>query len=120
MNINTKMYAYVFGIAFVVAGVLGFVPYVVMDGYLFGLFMVGTVHNIIHLVTGAVALYVTTKVEYAKLFFKVFGVIYAVVAFVGFVNGGDVYVMHVNAADNYLHVVVALVALYVGFVKKEE
>jgi hypothetical protein len=113
-----KVVFVIFGLGFVVAGIAGFVPSLVTDGNLFGILEVDWMHNLVHLVSGLLAFYVAFNLDYAKLYFKVFGVIYAVVTIVGFVNGGNVFLMHVNMADNFLHLVIAIVALYVGFIFK--
>jgi len=119
MDLLRKL-AVLFGVVFLVVGIAGYVPAWVTDGNLFGIFMVDSVHNIVHILSGAVALYASTRADYARLFFKVFGVIYAVVAVLGFV-GGDHYLMtHFNMADNILHLVIAVVALYLGFVFRRE
>jgi hypothetical protein len=52
-----KTAAIIFGIFFIVAGIGGFVPGLAPGGMLFGIFMVGPVHNVIHLASGAVALF---------------------------------------------------------------
>lgn len=109
----------VFGYIFAAVGVAGFLPFLVFDGNLLGIFEVNAVHNIIHLATGLAALYVASlnNVETSKMFFKIFGVVYAVVALLGFVMAGDILgLFSVNGADGLLHVVVAAAALYVGFV----
>jgi hypothetical protein len=47
-------------------------------------------------------------------------VVYGLVTILGFVMGGDILgLFMVNAADNLLHLVIALVALYAGFIMKE-
>lgn len=110
--------AKIFGIVFLLIGVLGFVPGVTYDGMLLGIFQVDMVHNLIHILTGLVALGAAyTSEKNGKLFFQVFGVIYALVAVLGLVMGGDMVLglFHANMADHILHVVVAAVALYVGF-----
>lgn len=107
-----------FGTIFAAVGVLGFVPFLVFDGNLLGIFMVNALHNIVHLATGVVALYIasTNSDANAKLFFKIFGVVYALVAVLGLVMGGDILgLIMVNTADNLLHIAVAAAALYVGF-----
>lgn len=113
---TVKCWAVVYGVVFLVVGILGYVPAAVsVDGHLFGIFAIDSMHNMVHIVTGIIALVVAMKVDYAKLYFKVFGVIYGIVAVLGFVGGGDMMVMHMNMADHILHLVVAVVALYVGF-----
>lgn len=114
--------ALAFGAVFVLIGVLGFVPAFTttnsegMD-LLLGVFMVGAVHNVIHLLSGVAALAAGKSTEaYAQLYFKVFGVVYAIVTLVGFVQKDTVLgLIHVNLADNLLHLAIAAVALYLGF-----
>lgn len=114
--------AQVFGWVFIVIGVLGFVPGVTTeDGLLLGLFQVDTIHNLIHLVSGAAALY-AASVGAARKYFQIFGVIYALIAVLGFFYGDSEllgFIAH-NTADTWLHVVIAVVALYLGFGTKDE
>ena len=51
-----KPAAIIFGLFFIVAGIGGFVSSLAPNGMLFGIFMVGPVHNTIHLASGVVAL----------------------------------------------------------------
>ena len=119
-----KTMAMVFGVVLLVVGALGFVPGVTnSDGLLFGIFHVNTLHNIIHLVSGAAALYAgMTSFSASKMYFQIFGVIYLLVAILGFFyNDADILgVLANNMADIWLHVVIAVVALYLGFATKEE
>src|SRR3989344_7392693 len=111
--------ARVFGYVFVAVGVLGFVPGVTSGGQLLGIFQVDTLHNIVHLLTGVLALVAASGAgTNARLYFQVFGVVYALVTVLGFLSG-SVLGMMTNSADNVLHLVIAAVALYVGFGKKE-
>lgn len=117
-----KKAALVFGVVFVLVGLLGFVPALAPKNdmgmpLLLGLFMVGVVHNLIHLLSGVFAL-VAGRYNEAKsrLYFQVFGVVYAVVTVVGFVQKDTVLgLIHVNLADNFLHLVIAAAALALGF-----
>jgi len=111
-----KTMAWVFGIVFVAVGVLGYVPGVTSDGMLLGLFMVDGLHNIIHLVSGLAALAAAWGLYSSRLYFKVFGAVYAVVTVLGFLGSGSVLgLIMVNTADNLLHLVIAAAALYIGF-----
>ena len=110
--------AVVFGVVFVAVGVLGFVPAVVPDGKLLGLFEVNTLHNVVHLATGLIAIVVGMNGDGAsRSFFRIFGVIYALVAVLGVVYGEQPLLGFVanNYADVGLHAVIAVVALYLGF-----
>ena len=113
--------ARVFGYVFVAVGVLGFVPGVTTaSGQLLGIFQVDGLHNIVHLLTGALALVAASGAgTNARLYFQVFGVVYALVTVLGFLSG-SVLGMMTNGADNVLHLVIAADALYIGFGMKEE
>jgi len=109
--------AWTFAVVFLLIGVLGFVPGITSDGMLLGIFEVDFLHNIIHLLTGLVFAYVAWKAMHqATMAFKVFGVVYAIVAVVGFVQGDTVLgLINANMADHLLHIVVAGLALWAGF-----
>ena len=114
---DVQKIAWVFGVAFILAGILGFIPGITADGKLLGIFEVDAAENIIHLGTGALALIVAgVSAYYSKLYFRVFGVVYAFVTIVGFVQGTTVLgLFAVNTADNVLHLLIAVVALVIGF-----
>lgn len=112
--------AWVFGIVFLVVGLGGFVPSLTQDGMLLGIFEVDPLHNVIHLLSGALAIGAVLAGNYARLYFQVFGVVYAVVAVVGFMQGDTVLgLISTNMADHVLHLAIAAVALYAGFGMKE-
>jgi zinc transporter ZupT len=105
-----KTLAYVFGAVFIVVGLLGFVsnPIVGANGF----FMADTVHNIVHILLGAVLLF---GAKSAPMTLKVVAVIYLLVAILGFVMGSGklLGLVMVNGADNWLHLVLAI-ALFAG------
>ena len=103
---------YVLGAVFILVGIIGF-----FNNPVLGIFQVDAMHNVIHLVSGILAIIFAASGESAaKSFSKVFGVIYALVAILGLAFGGNILgLMTVNMADNILHIVLALVFLYVGF-----
>jgi len=114
-----KKLAMLFGIVFVLVGLLGFVPGVTTDsGLLLGIFQVSPLHNTIHLLSGIAALLAVggKSEDYAQLYFRVFGVVYALVAIDGFVQGTTVLgLFDINMADNWLHTVLAVAILGIGF-----
>ncbi len=117
-----KKLAMLFGAVFVLVGLLGFVPAfspVHSDGmrYLVGLFMVGGVHNVIHLLSGAAALLAAFYSEKAaKTYFQVFGLVYLLVTVIGFIQKTTVLgIFDVNTADNFLHLVLGVVIAGIGF-----
>jgi hypothetical protein len=117
-----KALGLVFGVVFLLVGILGFIPALApvhSDGmhYLLGLFMVGGVHNVIHLLSGVAAIAgALTSEKYAQLYFRVFGSVYAIVTIDGFIQKTTVLgIFDVNTADNFLHLALAVVILAVGF-----
>lgn len=113
-----KTAAIIFGIFFIVAGIGGFVPALAPDGMLFGIFMIGPVHNTIHLASGAAALFCAfAGAGAARKYFQIFGVVYLLVALVGFYYGNNPLMGMVehNKADIGLHIAIAAVALFLGF-----
>jgi Domain of unknown function (DUF4383) len=119
-----KTAAILFGLVFLVVGLCGFVPSVTtpmegMDGgMLLGIFHVNTAHNIVHLASGAVFLLCgLAGAGPSRTFFKIFGLVYALVAILGFMKGDGMLLGMVanNRADVWLHVGLAVVMLYLGF-----
>jgi uncharacterized protein DUF4383 len=115
---SLKQIAVIFGIVLVVVGALGWAPAVDPGEKLLGIFEVNPAHNFVHLATGVVAIIAGVASEKSsRVFFQVFGVIYGLVAVLGFVSGEAplLGIVANNAADSVLHVVIAVVALYLGF-----
>lgn len=98
------------GVVFTVVGIAGFV----MGGDMVLMFEVDMTHNIVHLATGLVGLWAATT-GHERMYLLLFGLIYAVVAVVGFTQRGDILgLFHANDADNYLHAAVAVVGIVLG------
>lgn len=110
-----RIFAVLFGLIFLAIGVMGYLPQFVMDGNLFGYFEVDSIHNMVHIVSGVLALLAAASASYSRIYFQLFGLIYGIVTLLGFVLGGDLFIMHVNLADNILHLGISLVSLYLGF-----
>jgi hypothetical protein len=115
-----KTLAVLFGIVFLLVGILGFVPAVTKDQMLLGIFHVNTAHNCVHLLSGVIALICgMTGVGASRLYFKLFGVVYGLVAVLGLIHMGEhttlLGLISNNDADTYLHIGIAAVSLIVGF-----
>lgn len=115
-----KTMAVLFGVVLLVVGVLGFVPAVTKNEMLLGIFHVNTVHNIVHLASGAVALFCgMAGVGAARNYFRIFGVVYGAVAVLGLMHMGEhtnlLGLISNNDADTYLHIGIAAVSLILGF-----
>lgn len=102
----------ILGVVLILVGILGF-----FNDPVLGIFEVDAVHNIVHILTGIVGVAMASMGEMsAKTFGKIFGVVYAIVTVVGFVQGDNVLgIITTNMADHVLHLLLAVVFLYVGF-----
>jgi hypothetical protein len=110
---NTRTAGLILGIVFIVVGILGFIPNPLVSPT--GIFVVNTLHNIVHLASGAVILAGVYSFGSA-LGLKIIGVVYALVAILGLIMGGDMlFGIAMNTADHWLHVVLAVVILLAGF-----
>lgn len=103
--------AKVFGIVFVLLGILGFfVPFT-------GLLDLTVTHDIIHLVIGIVLLAGSGSTQTSQKLATVFGAVYLVVAILGFFVQNVLGILTLDLADNILHLVLAIILLYVGLSK---
>ena len=113
-----KTAAVLFGVVFLLVGILGFVPAVTKDQMLLGIFHVNAAHNCVHLLSGVVALLAgMTSLGAARMYFRIFGLVYGLVAVMGFFVGDGMLLGLIsnNAAVTWLHVGIAAVSLLLGF-----
>src|SRR5687768_4076956 len=110
----------IIGVIFLLVGLLGFIP-----NPLFGehdaMFHTDTVHNMVHIVSGILFLVFALAIpQSASTFMKIFGIVYLLIGILGFINIGDegtttlLGFLHVNGADNYLHVALGLIIFLAG------
>ena len=103
---NTSLF---WAIAFVAAGIIGFIPNPVVGSG--ALFETNFAHNMVHIVT-AVAFFIFMMRDEASqiMFMKVFGITYLGVGVIGFIwLGGATEAMllgfiRINFLDNFLHI----------------
>lgn len=107
-----KPVTWLFGVIFLVVGLLGFFMNPVL-----GIFEVNTLHNLVHLASGAVALIAASMgTSAARMYLIVFGLVYVIVTIAGFLGFAPVIdLLQINSADNLLHLAIAAVFLVVGF-----
>jgi hypothetical protein len=109
----------IFGVAFVLVGLLGYVPNPLIGPT--GLFMTNGPHNMTHLLIGVILLIASRQSEHAAYLSNVtFGALYGLLALMGFASiGGHGHtnllgMVHINGADNWLHVFLALAMIGVA------
>ena len=123
----TKNITIVFGIVFILVGILGFIPNPIVGST--GIFETDLGHNLVHLAAGVILLFAGMQSEQlARLGLQVFGAVYLLVGLAGFAvvdsavgHGSLLNLVHLNSADNWLHIALGVVLIGIGFgVKKLE
>jgi hypothetical protein len=114
-----KTIATILGIFFLVVGLLGFAAPGMMGMHL------SLAHNIVHLVSGALALYFGARGTYdaARAFCIIFGIVYGLLGLIGFVAGaGSDYMLNLvpnqlvlGKMDHIIHVILGVVFILAGF-----
>lgn len=113
-----KKLAVVFGIVFVIVGILGFIPGngIVGDN---AIFVTDAIHNIVHLLIGVILLLVAKNQSASAMWLKIFGVVYLVLFIDGLIQPDKLLgFVTANNADTWLHLVLGIVLLAAGFMAK--
>mgnify|MGYP003394644112 CR=1 FL=1 len=111
----SKKLAMVFGVVFVLVGLLGFFTNPIVGAS--GFFVTDVLHNIVHLLVGVLLLVASSKGSSASSkALKVFGVVYLILALDGFFQPNMLLgLVTANSADTWLHLVLGVVLLFAGF-----
>ena len=127
---SAQVAALVFGIIFLVIGVLGFIPGITAnysalyfagydsDAVPLGVFQVSVLHNVVHIILGLVGLWMARTHSSAKAYLIGAGVVYLLLFLYGLIiplNSAANFVP-VNWADNWLHLGLGAVMIILGFV----
>jgi hypothetical protein len=121
--------ALVFGIVFLIVGIAGFIPGLTTNfetmqfaghesgAMLLGLFQVSILHNFVHLLYGIAGLAFARSYAGSRNYLIWGGVVYAVIFLYGLFVTGDhpANFVPLNAADNWLHIVLAVAMVALGF-----
>ncbi|MDP1695263.1 MAG: DUF4383 domain-containing protein [Candidatus Woesearchaeota archaeon] len=112
-TISQKQFATWLGVILLVVGLWG-----LFNGSMLMWFQVNSTHSWVHIISGILGLLagLTAAGAYAGTFNKVFGIVYLLVAILGFVGvTAIVDLLMLNTADNWLHLVIGVVTAWVGF-----
>ena len=110
-----QTFALVFGVLYLLIGILGLILAPGSGDELFGVFRLNLVHNIAHLLIGGVLLIVGTPThERAKRVNLGVGIFYGILALLGIANVFVNDFLEANVADDYLHLSTAVLAIFFG------
>jgi hypothetical protein len=118
-----KTIAKILGVVFILVGLCGFAAPNLLGAHL------NTTHNLVHLISGAVALYFgfAATLSAARLFCIVFGVVYGLLGVVGFLlgTGSDRMLaiddlLMLGTADHIIHILLGVVFLAGGFLTRAD
>ena len=119
---QTRYFALILGLAFLLIGVLGFVPALggspnMEHGHLLGLFPVNAVHNLAHIVFGIWGVAAWRRWESARFYARGVAVLYGVLAIAGLIPRLDTVfgLMPIHGNDVWLHAVIAIASAIFGF-----
>ena len=122
---TAKTAAIIFGLIFLAVGLLGYVDNPIIGSSEGAIFHSDNVHNIVHIVSGALFLLVAFVAPgSAPGFLKLFGLVYLAIGIIGFVQYGTdgmgkvLGFLHVNGADNFLHVGLGIAIFLAGFIRR--
>ena len=118
-----KTVAKILGVVFILVGLAGFAMPNLLGAHL------NTAHNLVHLVSGALALYFgfAATLSAARLFCIVFGIVYALLGVAGFLLGtGSERMLAIDdllmlgTMDHIIHILLGIIFLAGGFLTRAD
>jgi hypothetical protein len=131
---NTRTFALIFGIVFLLIGASGFIPGMLQPGtpdpeltmthgfgHALGLFPVNTLHNIVHIIFGIWGIMAYKSYGGSRSYFRVVAVVYGLLMILGLLEPTRTTfgLVPIYGNDVWLHALLALVAAYFGWVNRD-
>lgn len=123
---NMKRAAVIIGIVFIAVGFLGFFPNPIIANSMDAIFHADAVHSGVHILSGALFLvFALAATDKLSGFLKIFGAVYFLLGVVGLISIGSegmtqlLGFLHVNGADNYLHIALGAVIFMASLLPRE-
>lgn len=133
---STRTFALIFGIVYLAAGLMGFIPallrppapdvppttFTLLYGNLLGLFPVNILHSVVHVAIGAWGLAAARDLANAKVYGRSLAILYGVLALMGLIPGMNTLfgMLPMHGHDVWLHAATAAVAAYFGWRQEEQ
>ena len=122
-----QMYSLVFGVTLLLVGIAGFFVNSEfntgsnIDGNNLIIFEVNGIHNIIHLLSGAIGIALSRTRAGGYTFALGFGLVYGLVTILGFIDGDTVLgLIPVNTEDNILHLLISGLGIAAALASKDQ
>lgn len=123
MSLSARTVALVFGVVYLLVGILGFLTANTSNSFLLGIFAVDTLHNTVHLLLGILGIG-AAYTGMSRLYCQVVGVVLLLLGILGFVatdaQGYLLGILHLNLADHLLHLVTGAILAYFGFMAQRD
>lgn len=128
-----KTFALIFGIVYLLVGILGFVPGLnqhsadlqpisveMAHGRLLGLFPVNAMHNLVHILIGVWGILASRSIGGARAYAQGLAIIYGLLTILGLIPATQTLfgLAPIYGHDVWLHALTALVAAYFGFIAR--
>jgi Domain of unknown function (DUF4383) len=132
-TISARTFARVFGVVFLLVGIVGFIPGLTPDhvhpglavqagsGMELGLFPVNVLHNLVHIVFGIWGVLAARSFNSSHSYALGVAIIYGILTILGLFPGANMVfgLVPIYGHDIWLHALLAVVAAYFAFVARE-
>jgi hypothetical protein len=134
IRMATRRFALIMGIIFLLVGVMGFIPQLLVspadhphgqhgvtvnqfEGYLLGLFHVNILHSLVHVLFGIMGIAMARRWDSARSYARIVAISYGLLTIMGLIPGLNTVfgLIPIHGHDVWLHAVIALAAAYFGF-----
>ncbi len=112
--------AAVFGAVYLLVGILGFVLVSGGEGDLLGLFPVNALHNIVHVLLGAILLYGSMSFAAAVQTTRGVGIVLIILGILGFIAPDGFGLVPLGGNDIWLHLATGAILLATGFMATDD
>lgn len=129
---QTRYFSLGLGIVYVLVGIVGFIPAFYTSppasaphlqvtasyGYLFGIFPINALHNVVHIVVGLAGIIAWSRLILAEVYCRTLFIVFGLLTVLGFIPQADTIFGYVPlfGNDTWLHTATALSSAFFGWV----
>ncbi len=116
---SARQFAQVFGAIYLIVGILGFIPPLVSNGALLGIFPINYLHDVVHIVLGLWGLLSAGSMVRAVTFCRAFAAVLLILGVYGLFGWSSPLptdgLVPLGGYDSLLHLASGLIAAYFGW-----